>query len=79
MKKNYLLESIFIALQKDKKTGDDGKITDGHISVKDYVTCKKMQDKFNMKNMGDYHDHYFFKNVLFMADVFEQFIDTYLK
>ena len=71
MKKNYLLESIFIALQKDKKTGDDGKITDGHISVKDYVTCKKMWDKFNMKNMADYHDHYFFKNVLFMADVFE--------
>ena len=79
MKKNYLLESIFAALQKDKKTGDDGKIIDGHISVKDYVTCKKMWDKFNMKNMGDYHDHYFKKNLLFMADVFEKFIDTCLK
>ena len=78
MKKNYLLESIFAALQKDDD-GDDGKIIDGHISVKDYVTCKKMWDKFNMKNMGDYHDHYFKKNVLFMADVFEKFIDTCLK
>ena len=32
-----------------------------------------------MKNMGDCHDHYFKKDVLFMADVFEKFIDTCLK
>ena len=79
MKKNYLLESIFIALQKDKKTGDDGKITDGHISVKDYLTCEKTWDKFEMKNMGDYHDHYLKKDVLLLADVFEKFIGTCLK
>ena len=24
-----------------------------------------------MKNMGDYHDHYFKKDVLLLADVFE--------
>ena len=30
-----------------------------------------------MKNMGDYHHHYFEKRLL--ANVFEKFIDTYLK
>ena len=29
--------------------------------------------------MGDYHDHYFKKSVLVLADVFEKFIDTCLK
>ena len=32
-----------------------------------------------MKNVGDYHDHYLKKDVLFMADVSEKFIDTCLK
>ena len=29
---------------KDGKIGDDGKISDGHISVKDCLTCKKIWD-----------------------------------
>ena len=56
----------------------DGKISDGHIDVNNYFTCKKTWDKLKMKNMGDYHDHYFKKDVL-LADVFEKFIDTCLK
>ena len=32
-----------------------------------------------MKNMGDYHDHYFEKDVLQLTDVFEKFIETCLK
>ena len=32
-----------------------------------------------MKSMGDYHDHYFKKDVLLSADVFEKFIATWLK
>ena len=32
-----------------------------------------------MKNMGDYHDHYLKKDVLFLADVFEKFVGTCLK
>ena len=32
-----------------------------------------------MKNMGDYHDHYFKKDVLLLADVFERFIGSCLK
>ena len=66
----------FYSSTKDEKIGDDGKISDGHISVKDYLTCEKIWDKFEMKNMGDYHDHYFKKDVLLSADVFEKFIAT---
>ena len=42
---------------KDGKIGDNGKISDGHISVKDCLTCEKTWDKFEMKNIGDYHNH----------------------
>ena len=34
---------------------------------------------FNIKNIGDYHDHYLKKEVLLLADVFERFISTCLK
>ena len=72
-------EKYFYSSIKDGKTGDDGKISDGHIDVNDYLTCKKTWNKSEMKNMGDYHDHYLKKNVLLLADVFEKFIDTCLK
>ena len=64
---------------KDGKIGDDGKISDGHIDVNDYLTCKKTWDKFEMKNMGDYHDHYLRKVVLLLVDVYEKFINTCLE
>ena len=41
--------------------------------------CKKIWDEFEMKNMGDYHNHYFKKDVLLSVDVFEKFIATCLK
>ena len=69
----------FYSSTKDEKIDDNGKISDSHISVKDYLTCEKIWDKFEMKNMGDYHDHYLKKDVLLLADVFEKFIDTCLK
>ena len=37
--KNWLLEKNFLSLTKDGKIGDDGKISEGHISLKDYLTC----------------------------------------
>ena len=48
----------FYSSTKHGKVGDDGKISDGHIIVKDYLTCDKIWNKFEMKNIGDYHDHY---------------------
>ena len=52
---------------------------DGHISAKDHLTCEKPWNKFEMKNMGDNHDHCLKKDVLLLAEVFEKFIDTCLK
>ena len=68
----------FYSSTKDGKIGDDGKISDGHIGVKDYLTCEKIWDKFKMKNMGDYHNNYLKKDVLLSADVFEKLIATFL-
>ena len=48
-------------------------------SDKDYLTYNKIWNEFNMKNMGDYHDHYLIKYVLLLADTFKKFIDTCLK
>ena len=69
----------FYSSVKDGTTIDSGEKLDGHISNEDYLTCKKIWNEFNMKNMGDYHDHYLKKDVLLLADVFEKFIDTCLK
>ena len=64
---------------KDGKLGDDGKISEGHINIKNYSTFEKTWDTFELKNMVDYHDHYLRKDVLLLADVFKKFIDTCLK
>ena len=64
----------FYSCTKDGKIGDDGKISDGHISDKYYFTCEKIWNKFEMKNMGDYHDHYLKKDLLLSLDVFESLL-----
>ena len=33
-------------------------MSDGYVSIEDYLMCEKIWSKFEMKNMGDYHDHY---------------------
>ena len=71
--------TYFFSSTKKGKVDDDGKISDGHISIKDYLTCEKIWDNFKMKNMGNYHNHYFKKYVLLLTDVSEKFIDTCLK
>ena len=69
----------FYRSTKDAKIGDDGKISDGHISVKDCLTCEKIWDKFEMKNMSYHHDHYLKNDVFLSEDVFEKFIAMCLK
>ena len=66
----------FFSSTKKGKTEDDDENSDGHISFKDYLTCEKIWDKFDIKDMGDYHDHYLKKDLLLLADVFEMFFDT---
>ena len=72
--RKYLFSST-----KKVKINEDGKISDGHISIKDYLTCEKIWNKFKLTNMSDYHDHYLKKDVSLLADVFEKFIKTFLK
>ena len=72
--KKYLYRSL-----KDKTTGDNGEKLNGHVSDKEYLTCIKIWNEFNTKNMGDYHAHYLKKDVLLLANVFEKFIDMCLK
>ena len=72
-------KECFYSSVKDGTTGDNGEKLDSHISNKDYLTDKKIWNEFNMKNMGDYHDHYLKKDVLLLTDVFEMFIGTCLK
>ena len=77
--KKLSAKKYFYSSTKDGRVGDDVKISDGHISVKDYLTREKNWDKFRMKNMGDHHNHFLKKDVLLSADVFEKFISTCLK
>ena len=76
MKKNCVLENIFFNSTKKGNIDEDAKISDGHTSIEDSMVCEKICDRFGMKNMGDYHDHYLKKDVLLLADVFEKFIKT---
>ena len=69
----------FYSSTKDKIISEDGKISDGHVSIEDYMVCEKIWNKFKMKNIGDYHDHYLKKDVLLLTDVFENFVSTCLK
>ena len=41
-----LARKYFCSPIKDGKVGDDGKIPNGDISVEDYLTCKKIGDRF---------------------------------
>ena len=71
-------KECFYSSLKDGTTDDNGEKLDGHISDEDYLTCSEIWNKFSMKNMGDYNDHYSKKDVLLLADVFGKFINTCL-
>ena len=71
-------KKYFFSSTKKEKINEDDKISDGHIIIEDCLTCEKIWNKFKMKNMGHYHDHYLKEDVLLLKDVFEKFIDTCL-
>ena len=75
----FLDKECFYSSAEDETTSDNGEKLGGHISNEDYLTFKKVWNKLYTKNMGDCHDHYLKKDVLLLADVFEKFIDTWLK
>ena len=42
----------FYSFVKVRTTDDNDKELDSHINDKDYLTCQKIWNEFNMKNMG---------------------------
>ena len=46
---------------------------------KDYLPAINIWHVFKMNTVGDYHDPFFKKDVLLLADVFEKFINTCLE
>ena len=79
MKKKLPARKYSYSSTKEGKINFDGKISNGHISPKDYLTCEKIWDKFDIKDLGAYHNHYLKKDVFLLTDVFEKFIDTCLE
>ena len=53
--------------------------SDDHISDEQYQHLQNVWDIFNFNTFEDLHDHYFKKDVLLLADIFEKFISTNLK
>ena len=72
-------KEYFFSSTKKGKIGDDGKLLDSHMRDENYLTWKKTWDHFDMKDIGDYQNHYLKKDVLLLADFFKKFIDTCLK
>ena len=52
------------------------KLTNSHISTKEYDYAKFIWKEFNCKTMRDYHDLYLRTDVFLLADVFENFRET---
>ena len=48
-------------------------LTMGNISDTDYKHASNVFEKFNLNNLGDYHDLYVRSDTLLLADVFENF------
>ena len=61
---------------KDGTTDDKGEKLDGHVSDENYFMCKKIWNKFNIKNMFDYHNHYLKKDVLLLADLLKSLLTS---
>ena len=55
-------KKCFFSSTKKGKIGDDCKKLDSDITHREYLTCAKIWDIFDMKNMGDLHDHYLKKD-----------------
>ena len=65
-----LTRKYFFSSTRKRKIDNGGVISGGHVSVKDYLIYEKVWDKFDMKNMGDYHDHYLTKSCIVIGRCF---------
>ena len=49
---------------------------DSHITYEEYLICIKIWNKFIIKNISDYHDHYLKKDVSLSADVWKSLLTS---
>ena len=57
MEKELSDRKHFYRSLKDETTNDKGETLDSQITDEEYLTFVKIWNRFNMKNMVDYHDH----------------------
>ena len=57
----------------------DGKRSNGHISNEQYLHLPNVWNTFNFNTFEDFHNHYLIKDVLLLAEIFENFISINLK
>ena len=62
LKKDYMIKKHFDRSLKDGEINDKGEKIDGYITDEEYLTCIKIWNRFNMKNMVDCHNHYLKKD-----------------
>ena len=60
------------------KTHFCNKLSDKHISGKQYKHAQRARDKFHCKTLEDYRDIYLNNDILLLADIFEKFRNTCL-
>ncbi|MEL7079369.1 MAG: hypothetical protein AAGM46_26060, partial [Cyanobacteria bacterium J06582_2] len=51
----------------------NSKLNNQSITDEKYQQCVHLWEKFNMRNMGDFHDLYLRQDILLLTDVFENF------
>ena len=61
------------------KSDFDSNLNDEKISEIDYRHAEKIFNKFNIKNLGKYHDLYVQSDTLLLAGVFENFRNIFIK
>ena len=54
------------------------RLSEEDLALDEYKKAKQIWKRFNIKNMGDYHDLHFKTDVLLPTDVFENFRDMCL-
>ena len=59
-------KKCFYRFFKDGIADDNSEKSNGHVRDEEYLTCLKTWNEFNMKNIGDYHDHYLKEEVLLL-------------